>query len=497
MQLVCFPVLTLPRKACILGVLGGLWILGSVSARASEVSVYFAGSHSVGIQPGAEFLKEIAELPSTSPLMDQLGETWIQWLKPSGTLDEKGKHFLKDLFRDALTFPSVWNRDARGEWSCSFKMSGKRIAYWLDMASRLPLPKPRQEGDWLSFGMNSAAKSQKSWLDSLTESTQDRTAAVFGVKWIAGPDEKVGLPGLPKSLKQIGLESRLKDGWMRTEGKIQFASDLPIQLEPWKVPSKTIHDPVVSLLALRGIQDWADGLDVRRILGIQNPVHQAFVWSMPAMGFHLFGALRAPGAAGQMDAIEKAIRSWIPTNFPPNAPFQLKRMDGDGGLRWQGLPIVEPYLKAAPEVEKDTLIMGLFPLQPSGKPLPASLLEALNASDDLVAYHWEITQHRLIHWAQLNQLMGFITGAPSLSSQPIMVRWIQEVSPKLGNCITMLHLEDAQTLRLERKSHLGLNGLELVALFHWLSSDRFPQWPSWMPRHSHPVPGLPVAPSKP
>src|SRR6185436_3111402 len=91
---------------------------------------------------------------------------------------------------------------------------------------------------------------------------------------------------------------------------------------------------------------------------------------------------------------------------------------------------------------------------------------------DLLYYDWEITQNRLLQWKyvfQANSMAHIENGLSELS-----IKWIDEISRHLGNTATELTMISPNELKLVRKSHIGLAGLELVALARWIDSPAFP-----------------------
>ena len=54
------------------------------------------------------------------------------------------------------------------------------------------------------------------------------------------------------------------------------------------------------------------------------------------------------------------------------------------------------------------------------------------------------------------------------------LKWIGAIGPKLGNTITEVTYESPTELNVVRRSHLGLNSIELILLSHWLAHPKFP-----------------------
>ena len=108
-------------------------------------------------------------------------------------------------------------------------------------------------------------------------------------------------------------------------------------------------------------------------------------------------------------------------------------------------------------------------------PPPADLLSQLDANPKLICYDWEITQARLSHWRNLDQLARIIAGTTLVASNALGQHWLQVIGPKLGNTVTEITADSPSEWSLVRKSHIGFTGVELVALTRWLESSAFPK----------------------
>jgi hypothetical protein len=53
-------------------------------------------------------------------------------------------------------------------------------------------------------------------------------------------------------------------------------------------------------------------------------------------------------------------------------------------------------------------------------------------------------------------------------------KWLAAVGPLLGNTVTEVTFKSPNELNIVRKSHLGLNSLELILFSHWLARPDFP-----------------------
>ena len=60
-----------------------------------------------------------------------------------------------------------------------------------------------------------------------------------------------------------------------------------------------------------------------------------------------------------------------------------------------------------------------------------------------------------------------MTSKPFQNTNSLAEKWLGEIEPSLGNTTTEISVTSPQELTLVRKSHLGLTGVELIALAHW------------------------------
>jgi hypothetical protein len=61
-----------------------------------------------------------------------------------------------------------------------------------------------------------------------------------------------------------------------------------------------------------------------------------------------------------------------------------------------------------------------------------------------------------------------------LDGKSATVKCLLEAGKKLGNSVTELTVTNPNELVLNRKSSIGLTGLELLTLAHWLETKDFP-----------------------
>jgi hypothetical protein len=138
----------------------------------------------------------------------------------------------------------------------------------------------------------------------------------------------------------------------------------------------------------------------------------------------------------------------------------------------RGLPVVVPFVEAAPAPYSGFAVAGLFPVTGGTNPAPAELFEQLNKKN-LVFYDWEITEDRLKQLRPISQLVQIVGSPDALRPDAPSGRWIDAIVSKLGNTVTEGTLEGDRRIRFVRQSHVGLNALELIVLAHWLDPNDF------------------------
>ena len=93
---------------------------------------------------------------------------------------------------------------------------------------------------------------------------------------------------------------------------------------------------------------------------------------------------------------------------------------------------------------------------------------------NLLFYHWEITAERLQEIRSLSQLMLLLSGHFQFNTQSAAAKWLDRISPTLGNTVTEITQTAPDEWAFKRKSPGGLTAIELVALANWLEATNFP-----------------------
>ena len=306
-------------------------------------------------------------------------------------------------------------------------------------------------------------------------------------------------------LKSLGLPETLftvtaPDENLRINGKFFFPENLSLNLEPWRVPTNSLHQPFVSFTAVRGFAAWFAAQSWAQAYQMAPTPNQYFTWAMPQIPYQTFAAVPVANAA---DALTQAYARLQPLVKPQaGAPGMLlasaKLTLTNNEISLVGVPFISPFLRAVKEPAGQFLFAGAFPNTPRSKPLPTELFQRL-AEPNLVYYHWEITAERVPSALNLSQLGMVLTSHRQLGGESASLKWIQKTSPKLGNTVTEITQTAPDQMTFTRKSPGIFTAVEMLALGHWLEAPNFPGCdlrlpprPALKKLHPHPPAALPA-----
>ena len=256
-------------------------------------------------------------------------------------------------------------------------------------------------------------------------------------------------------------------------GKFIFPQPLALSLEPWRMPTNTIHGPFVSFTAVRGFAPWLEKQGWAQPFEIQPLPNQAFVWALAQIPFQTFVAVPVENATNTIQQIGTRLTVGLHTNLQNPFLPSFTVTTNDNKIAWRGIPFIAPVLQPVREPEGDFLLAGLFPNSPNSSPFPPELLAQLDRTN-LIFYHWEITAERLPEVRSLSQLAFLLTGRPQLGAQSAAAKWLDRIGPTLGNTVTEITQTAPDEWTFKRKAPGGLTALELVALANWLETTNFP-----------------------
>ncbi|HNV00756.1 MAG: hypothetical protein KA191_09845 [Verrucomicrobia bacterium] len=281
----------------------------------------------------------------------------------------------------------------------------------------------------------------------------------------------------PASWPAIGIQIEGRGPILRTTASLTYSTPLDLKLDPWRIPTHTLGDPVVGFTALRGIRPWLSRQAWWKQLELPTTPNQAVGWTIAEIPFASYVAWEAPEVTNVMTQlgpkVSAVLERYIPKVRFGDAMFQTNTTR----LAWTNLPIAEPFVSPATAQDPGFAVAGLFPLVKTKRPLPPELLSQIMDRIDLVYYSWELTAQRVNGWRHIKNLYWMLAGYAPLPTNYTGEAWLFDtnVVDRLGNTGTELRLESPRHLVGVRNSALGLSGLELVALMRWLDDPDFPR----------------------
>lgn len=289
----------------------------------------------------------------------------------------------------------------------------------------------------------------------------DTTALSVWFPWFA----RYSLP--PAHLTMVGHGDNV-----RSEIRLDYSNKMLGPLEPWRIPTNLVTEPLTSFTVARGIAPLLERVQGFSELGLRPIPNQLCAWGISNEQPRLFFTMPVTDATN-------AIRQLAPT-----APrFLLERFTNGLGsflyisnraeLVWT-LPLIAPYLRAAKDAGSEFIFGGIFPPFSRTFPVPDELYAQVRGRTNLTYYDWEDTPQRLEHGRYLFQLAALVDQRSLPATNSVSQRWLAAIRDKLGNTVTEITQTGPQELTLVRKSQVGLTGFELAAFSAWLESRGFP-----------------------
>jgi hypothetical protein len=481
---------------------------------------HFIGTQSIARDEQGTQLKRVAELEQTVALLqhvlDRLARSPGVFAGDALTSEQvdQGATVLRPMFEDLLAHESFL--EVRGpasrpsQWLLGVALPTARAAAWRDGLSRLREvwnlgePDPEQgtgdtrrggiqrdgapavvrwaeEHGWLLIGIGDeqtalfdrALKGLQEKRPPVVPRTEDWLAAEVDLGRVAGP---LGLPPA-KIWPRTELNVTGRDENLRTTMRVLFPEPVTGPLRAWQVPTNIVCEPLVSFTAMRGVAPWLERSDAVRSIELEPVPDELYFWAQAHTAFTTFGAFPTPDPTNRIKRIAALAPGIVGEDWQRQGLSQIEWDPANHQAIWKGLLIITPHLRPVPDVGTNFVVGGLFPQLRTARPPPADLLAQFVPRPDVLYYDWEITQARLGHWRHLAQLFAIIAGQPQFSKDMPGLNWLMqmETEPFLGNTITEITAVSPNEWLLTRRSHIGFNGLELVALARWVESRDFPR----------------------
>jgi len=443
--------------------------------------IHFAGAQkiSAGANPAAftnEFCSAEA-LALRAQTADKLSAWLAGWLQKNLNVTvPDGAAKLRPLFDDLQT--SEWflesrsAADGRVEAAIAIQLDDARAQTW--RASLKPFFAAaafKSAGGWLIFDSGTGAQ-------KLGDNLAQRISA-SPASWL---DLDVNWPRLAQwypELKALGLPETVfsmtaPDSNFLINGKFLFPENLSLNLENWRVPTNTLHQPFNSFTAVRGIAAWFQSQAWAQPFQLTPAPDQLFVWSLPQNPFQTFAAIPVPDSAAALAQsyarLQPALTAADASNYFA-LPVTVEPTNNE--IRWRGMPFVSPDLRSVREPAGQFLFWETFPNTPRSRPLPPELFQQL-AMKNLVFYHWEVTAERVPQLMNLGQFSLMITSHKQLVAGTPGFKWLQKTAATPGTSATEITQSGPAELTFARKAPGVFTAVELFALANWLEAANFP-----------------------
>jgi hypothetical protein len=515
----------------------GTGLMAAIAARASLPSpdliarIHFAGAGQISADTKAVAFTNLWCSPEARTLreqtLDKLSRAPGAWFKskiPAGAGD--GAAQLRPLLDDLLS--AEWFlqlRDATNgspEFALAIRLNADRAQLWStnlatvfqtwtgipaaqdphgnwDLKKHLPpnLIRFARAGDWIVFG---GGQDKLPLSDELVRRilADKRPAPAEQTNWLAADLDWPRLARWFPTLKAVDLPETQWQAFGRGSnlylvGKLIFPQPFAGKLEPWRMPTNTIHQPIVSFTAARGIAPWLEKQSWAQPYEISPVPNQIFVWALAGYPLQTFAAVPVPDGKQALQQFEQKL--YVNTAWQSHFMMPVTMVTTNNQIAWRGMPFIAPILRTVHEPSGDFLFAEVFPNSPKSKPLPPELFAQLNRTN-LVYYDWEVTGERLKLLPHLTQLALMLTRHKQLAAQSAADKWLNRIGPTLGVTVTEITQTAPNELSFKRKAPGGLTAFELTALANWLEVTNFPgcdlRLPPPKPRIQHPrVPGTP------
>ncbi len=333
-------------------------------------------------------------------------------------------------------------------------------------------------GDWVVFGWGDDELALQPGILKKIKSTKRPVAEdkTFWLEaWLDWPKLMKGQPGpFPFNLPKMKLTLEGKKDYVRPEVKMTFARPLGLKIEPWRIPTNTINDPVCCLTLARGFAPLLGRVPELKNLSTDPLPNQIALWTARDIPFSSWMAMPVKNAAGYLQKIAPGLVTLINKDLRERNAAGTAVLTTNLDVDIQGLPVLVPRLTRLHEQSGDYLLGWLMGDPPKSQPFPwASVLETIKP-DNVVYYDWEMNGERLSQFQPLSQLY-FMSASRTLPKTDTPAQdWLKAVKTKLENCGTVVKLTAPDELTLVRNAPTGLTAFEMTWAALWVDGPGFP-----------------------
>jgi hypothetical protein len=290
-----------------------------------------------------------------------------------------------------------------------------------------------------------------------------RIADAFALGW-----------NLPADLPKISLAAVGQGTNVWTHGVLNFPRPLPLELQPWNIPTNLIDQGLVSFTCLRGLKPWLASLKAWNDLQIGPPPDQLCCWALGNLLMQTYFTAPLPDAHNQVSKLTELVLEHNEKLFGDSGGAGFRRSATTGGLEWDGIPYLYPYLQSLETSNGVFAFGGMFPFPEPEEPLTPDAVPKALSQTNLVYHAWEITGSRTEQLAFIAQFIRFAFQKAQFPNESVSLEWIRKLEPLLGPCVTDVTQTAPNQLSFDRQSTIGFTGFELNLLADWLESPQFP-----------------------
>ena len=300
---------------------------------------------------------------------------------------------------------------------------------------------------------------------------------------------------LPTTFPVIDLTVSGDGQNVRTRCEMNFPEPLPPLLSPWRVPLNLTTEPLTGLTAMRSVAPLLERLG---ILSKDQAVHfpeQLLVWLRAGPPLQIYFVLPTDNATNTFWKLALPIKDWVNSHTDARIYGSIVMDTNLSELKWNGLSLCAPFLKAVTNEAGQHYVQGGFGIQPPNQTLlPRELHDHINQGTNLLFFDWEFARETLPQWRYLDDVSRMIfdgSHASRLRGSTNTFQWLHANVTNLSHSVTELRQLSPQQLVLTRRSTLGVNALELDILLNWIEMPEFPRGMSTLWR-TNPAPFRPV-----
>jgi hypothetical protein len=340
----------------------------------------------------------------------------------------------------------------------------------------------RRVGDWTLVGL---AQQRPSLLGEMASRLQRNSAPFPAQKTNFWAEAELNLavlagvfPGLssPRDLPRVFL-TLIGDGErIQARGRLNFPKEVPLQVDPWNIPTNLIREPLISFTAVQGFGRWLGEQKLWKDASLGPAPNQIYFWALDGAPLQGFFAVPHPNASNLVSRLNDYLMHQLNPKLAHYEMGEFVHSKSGIGADWTGNPFIAPFTEYAPLQEGEFMWGGLLRSKsPNRATVPEELSRQVLGHTNLVYYDWEVTEPRLRDWLYNSQFTRFFFGKPQLPPASASLRWLIVVGQKLGNCATVVNRTGPAQLSFVRQSNAGLTAPELQLVADWLESPDFPR----------------------